>query len=867
MPSSPHRLAAAIGVVCLASAAFAAEPIDFAHDIVPILRKQCGQCHTGDTKKGSYSMNTRAALVAGGEGGVAVSVGNSAKSELMRRVLSRDKDEQMPPEGQRLSEKEVALLKNWIDGGLPWQEGFALKPPAYEPPLKPRQVELPPVVAERTNPIDRLVDAYFAQQKIVRPASASDAALVRRLSLDLTGLLPPAERVEKFGVDPSSGKRDALVHELLADDIAYAEHWLTFWNDLLRNDYAGTGFITGGRKQITSWLYRSLVDNKPYDQMVRELISPTADSEGFSQGIKWRGTVNASQTIEVQFAQNISQAFLGINMKCASCHDSFIDRWKLNEAYGLAAIYATQPLAIHRCDKPTGANAQAAWIFPELGQIDAEAPQPERLKQLAGLMTHPENGRFTRTIVNRLWHRLMGHGIVHPVDAMHTEPWSSDLLDWLAADFAAHGYDLKHTIALIATSDIYRAQTPSMNDEPDNDAYVFRGPHARRMTAEQLVDTVWQLTDAAPTKTDAQVIRAHVGWASGRPISSFNPQPQAQEFSAQWIWSDASTSAPANQSLSFRRQFKLPTAPARSVAVITCDNEYRLFVNGQLVSNDDNWETVELVSLDAQLKAGDNEILIVAKNTGNTPNAAGLIFAAAIKLTDGTEQTIATDSDWEWTTTLPDARGRFPAPPANQPDASARDSTQQPDASARGEKSSTPVSSATAKAAKAKRRAAKAADSTIEWQPATFITPIPAWTARVGDTLPSLLHQGSSGPIRMVRASLLKSNDLMRALGRPNRDQIVSMRPSELTTLEAISLANGETLATTIEKSTAKWQPAPGETTASLIQRLYLTALSRPPTTDELSAATTLLSPTPTSESLQDLLWSLIMLPEFQLVR
>lgn len=154
--------------------------------------------------------------------------------------------------------------------------------------------------------------------------------------------------------------------------------------------------------------------NKPYDQFARELLSPTPESEGFIYGIKWRGGVNASQVREVQFSQSISQVFLGINMKCASCHDSFIDRWKLDEAYGLAAIYSEQPLEINRCDKPTGRMAQAAWIFPELGSVDAKAPQPERLKQLAGLMTHPDNGRFTRTIVNRLWHRLMGRGIVHP---------------------------------------------------------------------------------------------------------------------------------------------------------------------------------------------------------------------------------------------------------------------------------------------------------------------------------------------------------------------------------------------------------------------------------------------------------------------
>ena len=153
-------------------------------------------------------------------------------------------------------------------------------------------------------------------------------------------------------------------------DRQYAEHWLTFWNDLLRNDYAGTGYIDEGRRQITGWLYRSLLENKPYDQFVRELISPTPESEGFIKGIKWRGRINSSQTPEVQFAQNVSQVMLGINLKCASCHDSFIDGWKLADAYGMAAIVSEQPLEIHRCDKPTGETAQAGFLFPELGTID-----------------------------------------------------------------------------------------------------------------------------------------------------------------------------------------------------------------------------------------------------------------------------------------------------------------------------------------------------------------------------------------------------------------------------------------------------------------------------------------------------------------
>src|SRR5207245_306420 len=99
--------------------------------------------------------------------------------------------------------------------------------------------------------------------------------------------------------------------------------------------------------------------------------------------------------------------------------------------------------AVHRCDKPTGTQARARFLFPELGEIDAARPRTERLHQLAHLMTQADNGRLTRTIVNRLWHRLMSRGIVHPVDVMGNEPWNADLLDYLASHLAENGYDVK----------------------------------------------------------------------------------------------------------------------------------------------------------------------------------------------------------------------------------------------------------------------------------------------------------------------------------------------------------------------------------------------------------------------------------------
>jgi hypothetical protein len=475
--------------------------IDFAHSVVPILKAHCVECHGGHRHEGDLSINTRESIIDAG----VVEPGNAAGSYLIELVTSDDQDVRMPKDKPPLSDAEVKTLREWIDAGLPWEAGFSFAPRDYEPPLRPRRPDLPPPADGRTNPVDRILDAYLAERSLPRPAPLDDAAFVRRIHLDLIGLLPTQQSLREFLADANPAKREQLVDELLADNRDYTEHWLSFWNDLLRNDYAGTGYIDGGRKQISAWLYRALMENMPFDQFARGLISPSPESEGFIRGIKWRGNVNASQKPELQFAQSVSQVFLGLNMKCASCHDSFIDRWTLAETYGLAAITADGPLEAYRCDKPTGKIVEAAWMFPELGRIDPKAPREERLRRLAELMTDGENGRFTRTIVNRLWHRLMGRGIVHPVDAMQTEPWNADLLDYLAVHLAENGYDLKQALRLIVTSHAYQSRTVALDEQPAGPQYVYSGPIAKRMTAEQFVDALWQITETAPKQSHKDV--------------------------------------------------------------------------------------------------------------------------------------------------------------------------------------------------------------------------------------------------------------------------------------------------------------------------------------------------------------------------
>ncbi len=622
------------------------EKVDFAHDVLPVLAAKCSKCHANGVYKGDLSLETRQQLVDSG----AVEVGSADESDLVARITSTVPDYQMPPEGDRLTAQEVAAIRHWIDEGLVWPDELTLKKKTFQRSLALNPVQLPPSETRSEHPIDRLLEQYFNENSVALPPLLNDHQFFRRAKLDLLGQLPTAAELERLPHIAEAGEsraaRAKLVDELLARDFDYANHWISFWNDLLRNDYEGTGYIDGGRQQITKWLHRSLVDNKPYDQFVRELINPTEESAGFSAGIKWRGRVNASQIEPLQFSQNISQVFLGINMKCASCHDSFIDDWKLADAYGLAAVIADEPLEMHRCDVPTGKMATSKFVFPSLGQIDQATSKQERLAQLAVLMTTKDNGRFARTLVNRLWHRLMGRGLVHPVDVMANQAWSEPLLDFLAADFVASGYDIKHTLRLIATSTVYQSQAVSLPPGDIPESFVFRGVQSKRMTAEQFVDGVWQLTGSGPS------------------------------------------------------------------------------------------------AIDAELELGDEK----------------------------------------------------QQPPGN----SSQETRDRP----------------------------------------------------------------------AVRAALVKSDPLMRSLGRPNREQVVTTRPAELSTLQALDLSNGDELTAWLHQGAAQWIAMKDKNSWSnetLINNIFIAALSREPTASEMALLE--LKADDLQESVEDVLWVVTMLPEFQFVR
>lgn len=457
-----------------------------------IFAHNCYKCHGADKVKGELRLDRKDMVFKGGEHGAVVNPGKPLESEIVKRITLPAHDKKaMPSKEKRLSVNEIDIIKLWIQKGAPWpsEKEDVLFRVAQ---LQPRNPQLPAATATLQNPIDLWVDQYFKKKQTDWETPVEDRTYLRRIFLDIIGLLPSPQEEESFVNDKDPGKRAAWVRQLLSRDDDYAGNWLSFWNDALRNDYTGTGYITGGRFNITGWLYKSLRANKPYDQFVRELINPTDSSKGFIEGIKWRGVINASQKTEMQAAQNVSQVFLGLNLKCASCHNSFVSNWKLTDAYAFAGIFADSSLEINRCDKPTGKYTRPAMLWSSLGAIDSNARSEVKQKQLAEYITKPENGRLYRTIVNRIWAQLMGRGLVEPVDLMDNEPWSQDLLDWMAFNFVEKKCDIRELIYLITTSKTY--QLPSVGFKDPNKIkaadYAFEGMLRKRMTAEQFADAV-----------------------------------------------------------------------------------------------------------------------------------------------------------------------------------------------------------------------------------------------------------------------------------------------------------------------------------------------------------------------------------------
>ena len=876
----------------------AGRAVDFTKDIQPLFEAACVKCHAKGKAKGGFSLESREVFIKGGDTSPAAVLGKSAESLIVKLVASDDPDERMPKKGTHWTAEQVGLLRAWIDQGAAWPEGVSFAKPVPEN-LAPRAVQAP---AGAGNPIDRMLLGYFAQHGGAGREAVADAVFARRAWLDVVGLLPSAEELVAFERDASPGKREALVDRLLADSRGYADHWLSFWNDLLRNDYRGTGFIDGGRKQVSGWLYSALRSNLPYDQFVRELTHPSAATEGFTSGIIWRGNVNASMTQPMQAAQSVSQVFMGINLKCASCHDSFINDWSLADAYGLAAVYSDDVLELVQCDKPTGKKAAVRFLYPEIGDIGAALPKAERTRRLAELLTSEKNGRLARTLVNRLWARLLGRGLVEPLDDMDKPAWSPELLDWLATDLIANKWDMKRTLRAILTSRAYAL--PSVEGPKEGEkTFAFTGPLMRRLSAEQFGDALNLLAADWPTlpgsmefdfgteglavpkwiwtpePADAGVKRGALNVENAKldaataKLTAARAQPDLAKALAETDAAIAAANAARAQLAAaqtahatgapgeiiarpgsdrhwivLRKTVDLAAAPKQARALVVASQGFELFVNGKeaKAKMSDGFRNGRAKLFDL------TPLLVVGKN------------AVVINVSSHTEKGMNTTE-----------RELYPQ--------SIHHENKAPGFAfyahlGEGVELTSDATWKTRRAPDGDWRSVAFAD--VDWASAALVAapvdqgpslePIKRRDfANLAVDLGPTLLPGISIAARAanIRASMMVADPLQTALERPNREVNTAARPAVATTIQALELTNGATLDGELKRIAAHQLPAATKDAATWMGQLFRRTLGRAPTDVERGIAVEILTANPSAETIADFVWLVVNHPEFQLIR
>jgi hypothetical protein len=385
-------------LVLLAAAAPAwTAPPSFEREVGPLLRERCLKCHSGGRPRGDLDLTSQAGLRAGGDSGPVVQPGKAADSLLFQHV----RDGKMPPK-QPLSAAEVELLRRWIDAGVTW-DGPNLSPPGKAEvrragadwwSLQPvRRPPLPRVARSdwcRT-PIDAFVLARLEASGLAPAPEADRRTLLRRLTLDLTGLLPTPEEIDAFAADRAAGAYERVVDRLLASP-AYGERWGRHWLDVVR--FAESHGYEQNTLRPSAWPYRDYVirafnRDVPYPQFVREQLAGDAAggdllseaATGFLVGGPHDLVVNA--TVEGKRQQRMDDlfdmvsttgtTFLGLTVGCARCHDHKFDPITQRDFYGLQAVFA----GVEHGERPSGVadasrRREAAALRDELTRLERE---------------------------------------------------------------------------------------------------------------------------------------------------------------------------------------------------------------------------------------------------------------------------------------------------------------------------------------------------------------------------------------------------------------------------------------------------------------------------------------------------------------
>src|SRR5262245_44981028 len=502
----------------------AAEPTaDFARDIQPLFTRLCVECHGPAKQRVGLRLDSPDGVREGGNSGPVIVPGKSAESRLVHALTGTNDLKLMPPKEPRLSRAEIARVTAWIDQGakFPTEKATAAKSTHWS--FRPVRPIVPPVVKQSEwprNPIDAFVLARLETEKIAPSSEADKITLLRRVSLDLTGLPPTPDEVDDFLKDSSADAYKRVVERLLRSP-HFGERWGRHWLDLAR--YADSnGYSIDAPRTI--WPYRDWVINAlnrdlPFDRFTIEQLAgdllPGATSEqrvatGFHRNtqINEEGGIDPEQFRVVAVVDRVNTTgavWLGLTVSCCQCHNHKFDPLSQKEYYQFFAFFNNQdeptlPLGPPpKADPPAkgkkGPQGLTTMVLQEratlrdthvhiggdftrrgvkvapgmpsgLPSMAAKRQAADRL-DLAKWLVSADNPLTARVTVNRIWGVYFGTGIVETENDFGTQgtpPSHPELLDWLAAEFIRRDWSLKDLHRLIVTSATYRQSSDARPD-------------------------------------------------------------------------------------------------------------------------------------------------------------------------------------------------------------------------------------------------------------------------------------------------------------------------------------------------------------------------------------------------------------------
>lgn len=357
-------------------------------------------------------------------------------------------------------------------------------------------------------PTDNFIDQHVITKlndlKIQPSVLATDEAFLRRVHLDLIGLQPTPDEVRKFLADTRPDKRSLIVDALFQRP-EFVDHWSLKWGDLFQNSRVRLNepAVYAFREYIRS----SVAANKPLDQFARELLTSRGGPDDDPASVYFSISKDTNDTLE-----RVAQVFCGVRMLCARCHPHPMENWTQADYYGLHTFF--NQVTIKNDPRQTGfQNPRAVLIQtasgfstnPRTGQLQpprylgggepALAAGTDRRPDFAKWLTTPENPFFARSMANRIWSYFFSRGIIDPVDDLRTTnpPINPELLEALTQDFVKHGFDVKHLMRQIVSSQTYqRSSVPNSSNTHDTMNFSWAVP--RRVPAEALLDSLVQAT-------------------------------------------------------------------------------------------------------------------------------------------------------------------------------------------------------------------------------------------------------------------------------------------------------------------------------------------------------------------------------------